>query len=84
MQKSYRDSHRKVLAMGRFAALSIFSAIGFSIGFLGYLASPTVYNWLSNSVPSMVLNQVFVGAIASGVACSIASIMLINRWSKRP
>jgi len=73
-----------VLAMGRFAALSIFSAIGFSIGFLGYLASPTVYNWLSNSVPSMVLNQVFVGAIASGVACSIASIMLINRWSKRP
>ena len=84
MQKSYRDSHRKVLAMGRFAALFIFSAIGFSIGFLAYLASPTVYNWLASSVPSVVLNQVFVGAVASGIAGSIASLMLVNRWSKRP
>jgi len=70
--------------MGRFAALSIFSAIGFSIGFLGYLASPTVYNWLSNSFPGIVLNQVFVGAVASGIAGSIATIMLVIRWSKRP
>jgi hypothetical protein len=73
-----------VLAMGRFAALFIFSAIGFTIGFLGYLASPTVYNWLSNAVPNVVLNQVFIGAIATGVAGSIASATLINRWSKRP
>jgi len=84
VQKSYLDSHRKVLAMGRFAALSIFSAVGFSIGFLGYVASPTVYNWLSNSVPSILLSQVFIGAIVSGIASSIAAIMLVIRWSKRP
>lgn len=70
--------------MGRFAALSIFSAIGFSIGFLGYLASPTVYNWLSSSVPSIILNQVFIGALVSGIAVSIAAIMIVTRWSKRP
>jgi len=68
--------------MGRFAALSIFSAVGFSIGFLGFLASPTVYKWLS-SVPTAILNEVFIGAIVSGIAGSIASIMLVIRWSKR-
>jgi len=86
VQKSYRDSHRKVLAMGRLAALFIFSAIGFSLGFLGYAASPTVYSWLS-AVPtasSAVSNQIFLGAIVTGIAFSIGSIMLVTRWSKRP
>ncbi len=69
--------------MGRFAALFIFSAIGFSIGFLGYLASPTLYSWLSNSFPSMALNGVFTGAIVAGIAGSIASMTLVIRWSKR-
>jgi len=70
--------------MGRFAALFIFSAIGFSIGFLGYLASPTMNSWLSNSVPSLALNEVFIGAIVAGIVGSIASMTLVIRWSKRP
>ena len=41
--------------MGRFAALSIFSAIGFTIGFLGYLSYPTVVTWIINAVPSLAL-----------------------------
>ncbi len=69
--------------MGRFAALFIFSAIGFSIGFLGYLASPTMYSWLSKSAPSIALNEVFIGAIVAGIAGSIASMTLVIRWSKR-
>lgn len=70
--------------MGRFAALFIFSAIGFSIGFLGYLSSPTLYSWLSNSFPSIALNGVFIGAIVAGIAGSIASMTLVIRWSRRP
>lgn len=70
--------------MGRVAALFIFSAIGFSIGFLGYLASPTVYEWLANSVPSIAVSQALIGAIVSGAAGSAASLVLITRWSKKP
>ena len=71
--------------MGRLAALFIFSAIGFSIGFLGYVASPTLNNWLS-AVPTAgsVSSQIVIGAIVTGIAFSIGSIMLVTRWSKRP
>lgn len=88
MQKSYLDSHRQVLAMGRFAALSIFWTVGFAIGFLGYLAYPTVSSWLSNTLPNalpnIVLNQVFIGAVISGIAGAVVSTVLVIRWSKRP
>jgi len=70
--------------MGRLAALSVFSAIGFSIGFLGYVASPTMNNWLSGAVPGFILNQVFLGAIVAGIIASLASAVVVNRWSKRP
>jgi hypothetical protein len=70
--------------MGRLAALLIFSTIGFSIGFFAYVASPTVYNWFSESLPNVVLTQLFIGAITSGAAGAGASIALIYRWSRRP
>jgi hypothetical protein len=70
--------------MGRIAALSLFSAIGFSIGFFGYIASPTLYEWFSNSLPAIALSQAFIGAIVTGIAGSIASLALLIRWSKRP
>lgn len=83
-QKSYQDSHKKVLAMGRLAALSIFSAIGFIIGFLGYLAYPTVLIWVSSAVPSLLISQAFIGAVASGTAGLVASLILVMRWAKKP
>ncbi|MFQ5969146.1 MAG: hypothetical protein ACE5J2_01440 [Nitrososphaerales archaeon] len=74
--------------MGRFAALSVFCIIGFAIGFLGYLAYPTVWSWLSNTLPNalpnLVPNPVFIGAIISGVAGAVASTFLVIRWSRRP
>jgi hypothetical protein len=65
-RKSYQDSLRKVLAMGRLAALSIFSLLGFTIGFLVYLAHPTVSSWIINSVPNLLISQTFVGSAPSG------------------
>jgi hypothetical protein len=70
--------------MGRLAALFIFSAIGFSIGFLGYVASPTMNNWLSGAVPGFILNQLFLGAVVAGIVASLASAFVVNRWSKQP
>ncbi len=69
--------------MGRLAALSIFSAIGFTIGFLAYLAYPIVSIWTSNAVPSILLSNVFIGAIAAGVAGLAASLTLVTRWARK-
>ncbi|MBE43803.1 MAG: hypothetical protein CMO16_01305 [Thaumarchaeota archaeon] len=73
-----------MLAMGRFAALSIFSAIGFTIGFLGYLSYPTVVTWIINAVPSLLFSQAFIGAIVSGMVGLIASLALVIRWANNP
>lgn len=69
--------------MGRLAALSIFSSIGFTIGFLAYLAFPTISILASNAVPSILLSNVFIGAIAAGVAGLAASLALVTRWARK-
>lgn len=69
--------------MGRLAALSIFSSIGFTIGFLTYLAFPTISILASNAVPSILLGNVFIGAIAAGVAGLAASLALVTRWARK-
>ncbi|MFQ5940510.1 MAG: hypothetical protein ACE5KA_02270 [Nitrososphaerales archaeon] len=70
--------------MGRLAALFIFSAIGFAIGFLAYLAHPTISTWAFNAVPSLLLSQAFIGAVGSGIAGLVASLILVIRWAKKP
>lgn len=67
--------------MGRHAALTIFSAIGFGIGFLGYLAMPTLYDWMSTPLTGL-LHQGLWGAVVSGVAGGIASLWMIIRWGR--
>ena len=81
--KNYPGSRKKVLAMGRLAALSIFSAIGFAIGFLGYLSHPTVLALEFTGVLSLLLNPVFIGAFTSGSVGLIASLVLVLRWAKK-
>ena len=70
--------------MGRLAALAIFSAVGYTIGFLGYLAYPTFSTWVFTGIPSLLLSQAFIGAVASGMAGLIATLALVIRWSKKP
>ncbi len=69
--------------MGRLAALSIFSIIGFTLGFLAYLAFPTMSTLAVKAVPSLLLSQFFIGAVASGVIGLVASLVLVTRWARK-
>lgn len=68
--------------MSRFTPLFIFSITGFTIGFLGFLASPTLYAWLTSSVPGFFLDSVFMTALGFGAAGTITSLALVIHWSR--
>jgi len=64
----------------RTTILAIFGAIGFTIGFLTFLASPLIAAWL----PTIVVDQAVVFATISGAAGAGISTTVVSMWAKRP
>jgi nitrate reductase gamma subunit len=67
--------------VSRTGILAIFGAIGFAIGFLAFLASPTVANAL---VSILHVDASIVFALVSGVAGATVSTSVITLWARRP
>ena len=68
----------------RAIALSIFGALGFTIGFLAFLASPAVGSALATLIPQLVVDQGVVFAMISGIAGAAISTTVVSVWAKRP
>jgi hypothetical protein len=66
--------------VSRTVILAIFGAIGFTIGFLAFLASPTVVSALSALLPA---DASIVFALISGVAGATISTTVISLWARR-
>jgi hypothetical protein len=66
--------------VSRTVILAIFGAIGFTIGFLAFLASPTVVSALSALLP---VDASIVFALISGVAGATISTTVISLWARR-
>jgi len=64
----------------RITILAIFGAIGFSIGFLAFLASPLIAAWL----PTIVVDEAIVFATISGAAGAGISTTVVSMWARRP
>lgn len=64
----------------RITILAIFGAVGFSIGFLAFLASPLIAAWL----PTIVLDEAIVFATISGAAGAGISTTVVSMWARRP
>jgi nitrate reductase gamma subunit len=67
--------------ISRTGILAIFGAIGFVIGFLAFLASPTVAQALSTILN---VDASIVFALISGVAGAAISTSVITLWARRP
>ena len=67
--------------VSRTGILAVFGAIGFAIGFLAFLASPTVAHALA-TILHIDANVVF--ALISGVAGAAISTSVITFWARRP
>jgi nitrate reductase gamma subunit len=65
----------------RTGILAIFGAIGFVIGFLAFLASPTVANALATLLQ---VDASIVFAMISGVVGATVSTAVISLWARRP
>jgi hypothetical protein len=64
----------------RITILAIFGAVGFSIGFLAFLASPLIAAWL----PTIVVDEAVVFATISGAAGAGISTTVVSMWARRP
>jgi uncharacterized membrane protein len=64
----------------RTTVLAIFGAIGFSIGFLAFLASPLIAAWL----PTIIIDEALVFATVSGAAGAGITTTLVSLWARRP
>ena len=67
--------------VSRTGILAIFGAIGFAIGFLAFLVSPTVANALAAILP---VDASVIFALISGVAGATISTTVISLWARRP
>ncbi len=67
--------------VSRTGILAIFGAIGFGIGFLAFLASPTVASALASILH---VDASIAFALISGVAGATISTSVITLWARRP
>ncbi|MBI2183704.1 MAG: hypothetical protein HYU39_01965 [Thaumarchaeota archaeon] len=67
--------------MGRKATIAGIWFIGYSLGFLGYLAAPMLGTWLLAILPSLALESM-VGALISGLVSSVIVTLLVMLWAK--
>lgn len=66
--------------MARIHILAIFGTIGFTIGFLTFLAAPLLASWL----PTIVIDQALAFATVSGAAGAAISTTVVSMWARRP
>jgi|YelNatPaOPRAMG01_1025707.scaffolds.fasta_scaffold23017_3 hypothetical protein len=67
--------------MGRFAILAGFTLLGFAIGFIAYLVSPTLIDFLAKALPQLFSDPRVAGAFLSGIAGAIIMDVTIILWS---
>jgi len=67
--------------VSRTGILAVFGAIGFAIGFVALLASPTVADALATILN---VDASIVFALISGVAGAAISTSVITLWARRP
>jgi hypothetical protein len=56
---------------------------GFAIGFLAYLASPSLTAALREIIPAVMLDKAVAFAMVSGALGSLISVSLVSVWAKR-
>ena len=67
--------------MGRKAVLAGFWAVGFAIGFFGYLLFPAL-SQLFKVIPSLLYNEMLLGAVVSGAIGSTISTLAVELWGR--
>ena len=66
--------------MGRITILTGFALLGFAIGFIIYLISPDIVNFLVQVLPSIFTKEM-AGAFISGLAGAIIMVVSVILWS---
>jgi len=67
--------------MGRFAILAGFTLLGFAMGFIAYLVSPTLIDFLAYALPQLFSDPRVAGAFLSGIAGALIMDVTIILWS---
>jgi hypothetical protein len=70
--------------VSRTGVLAIFGAIGFAIGFLAFLATPTITDTLAIILPQIAVDKSIAFAMVSGFAGAAISTTVVNVWAKKP
>lgn len=67
----------------RTGVIALFAAIGFSVGFFAYLASPAVGHALMTIIPNLAVDPTIVFAAITGAAGALVSTVTVTAWAKR-
>ncbi|HVX02335.1 MAG TPA: hypothetical protein VHA09_04210 [Nitrososphaera sp.] len=67
----------------RAGLIGMFAAIGFAIGFMAYLATPAVGQYLKNIWPTLMLEPSIIFATICGGAGAALSTITVTAWAKR-
>jgi hypothetical protein len=65
----------------RAGIIGIFAAVGFAIGFIAYLATPAVGQYLKAIWP--MLDQSIIMAMVCGGAGAAISTIIVTAWAKK-
>jgi hypothetical protein len=72
-----------VALASRAGVIAIFAAIGFTVGFFAYLASPSVGQVLLTIIPNLTVDPNIVFAAITGAAGALVSTVTVTAWAKR-
>jgi ABC-type transport system involved in cytochrome c biogenesis permease subunit len=67
----------------RAGIIGIFAAVGFAIGFMAYLATPAVGQYLKEIWPTLMLDQSIIFAMICGGAGAAISTITVTAWAKK-
>jgi hypothetical protein len=68
--------------MGRKSVLFGFALLGFTLGFTGYLASPSIGAWLMEILPQIFISEALAGAFLAGVGGSLITTVSAALWAR--
>lgn len=68
----------------RAGILAIIGAVGFTIGFIAYLASPVVGQALLALLPALAVDPSIVFAMITGAAGALVSTVAVTAWARKP
>lgn len=68
--------------MGRFIAIFGIWFAGFTLGFIGYLAYPTLSQMAITIWPFLInLDNQILGAMVAGMATSFVTVLVVSIWA---